>query len=41
MSKRDLSTTVQGYKIPMPIGVAPTAMQRLAHPEGEIANVKG
>lgn len=24
----------------MPIGVAPTAMQRLAHPDGEIANVK-
>lgn len=25
----------------MPIGIAPTAMQRMAHPEGELANVRG
>jgi isopentenyl diphosphate isomerase/L-lactate dehydrogenase-like FMN-dependent dehydrogenase len=30
----DLSTTVLGFKISMPIMVAPTAMQRMAHPEG-------
>ena len=31
----DLSTTVLGFKISMPIMVAPTAMQRMAHPEGK------
>lgn len=25
----------------MPVGVAPTAMQRMAHPDGECANVRG
>ncbi|CAH0557317.1 unnamed protein product [Brassicogethes aeneus] len=40
VSKRDLSTTVLGQKVSMPIGIAPTAMQRMAHPEGECANVR-
>ncbi|GJQ67426.1 hypothetical protein Trydic_g8287 [Trypoxylus dichotomus] len=40
VSKRNLSTTVLGYKISMPIGVSPTAMQRMAHPEGECANAR-
>jgi hypothetical protein len=30
----DLTTTVLGFKISMPIMVAPTAMQKMAHPEG-------
>jgi len=34
VSKIDLTTTVLGFKISMPIMIAPTAMQKLAHPEG-------
>jgi 4-hydroxymandelate oxidase len=34
---RDLSTSVLGQKISMPIAVAPTAFHKLACPEGEIA----
>lgn len=40
VSRRDLSTTVLGRKVSMPIGIAPTAMQRMAHPDGECASVK-
>lgn len=29
-----MTTTVLGYKISMPIMIAPTAMQKMAHPEG-------
>ncbi|GFY19260.1 hydroxyacid oxidase 1 [Trichonephila clavipes] len=36
----DLSTTVLGEKISMPIGISPMAYQRLAHPEGEVAAAK-
>lgn len=38
---KDLTTVVLGEKVSMPIGVSPTAMQRMAHPEGECANVRG
>ncbi|KAI4498462.1 hypothetical protein M0802_006397 [Mischocyttarus mexicanus] len=41
VSKRDLSTTILGEKISMPLGVAPAAMQRMAHPDGECANARG
>jgi (S)-2-hydroxy-acid oxidase len=37
VSKIDLSTTVLGFKISMPIMIAPTAFQKMAHPEGNIA----
>ncbi|KAL7300851.1 hypothetical protein TKK_0006409 [Trichogramma kaykai] len=40
VSKRDISTTILGERISMPLGVSPTAMQRMAHPDGECANVK-
>lgn len=40
VSQRDLSTTILGEKISMPIGISPSAMQRMAHPEGECANVR-
>jgi isopentenyl diphosphate isomerase/L-lactate dehydrogenase-like FMN-dependent dehydrogenase len=29
-----MATTVLGFKISMPIMIAPTAMQKMAHPEG-------
>ncbi|CAL1684390.1 unnamed protein product [Lasius platythorax] len=41
VSRRDISTTVLGHKVSMPLGVAPTAMQRMAHPDGECANARG
>ncbi|XWS12184.1 hypothetical protein CRYUN_Cryun37aG0068100 [Craigia yunnanensis] len=40
VSKIDLSTTVLGYKISSPIMIAPTAMHKLAHPEGEVATAR-
>jgi len=40
VSVRDLSTTVLGRRIDFPVLVAPTAMQKLAHPEGELAMVR-
>jgi len=41
VSRRDQSTTVLGRKVMMPIGIAPTAMQRMAHPDGECGNARG
>ncbi|WP_081426961.1 alpha-hydroxy acid oxidase [Sorangium cellulosum] len=38
VSERDMSTTVLGARVPFPILVAPTAYQRLAHPDGELAS---
>ncbi|WP_437712091.1 alpha-hydroxy acid oxidase [Sorangium sp. So ce448] len=38
VAERDMSTTVLGTRVPFPILVAPTAYQRLAHPDGEIAS---
>lgn len=40
VSARNLSTTFLGQSVSMPIGVSPTAMQRMAHPDGELANAK-
>lgn len=41
VSVMDLSTSVLGQKISMPICVGATAMQRMAHPDGEMATAKG
>ena len=40
VSKRQMGTTVLGEPISMPVLIAPTAFQGLAHPEAEIATVK-
>lgn len=40
VSHRDLTTTVLGQPVAMPVLVAPAAFQRLAHPEGELATVR-
>lgn len=37
----DLKTTVLGSEVSMPVGISPTAMQRMAHPDGELANARG
>ncbi len=41
VSAIDTSTTVLGQPVAAPILVAPTAMHRLGHPEGELATVRG
>lgn len=41
VSKRCLQTTFLDTKVPFPIGVAPTALQKLAHPDGEAATARG
>jgi 4-hydroxymandelate oxidase len=40
VSACDLSTTVLGQRVSMPVLIAPTAFHRLAHGEGEIATAK-
>lgn len=40
VSKRDLSTEILGHKISMPVIIAPTAFQKMAHPDGETATAK-
>ena len=40
VSTRDLRTTVLGVPVSMPVLVAPTAMQKLAHNEGECATAR-
>ncbi|MGQ0539669.1 MAG: alpha-hydroxy acid oxidase [Gemmatimonadaceae bacterium] len=40
VSARDLSTTVLGTRIEFPVLIAPTAMQRLANAEGELASAR-
>ena len=41
VTKVDISTTILGEKIPLPLGISPTAYQQMAHPDGEIAHAKG
>lgn len=40
VSETDLTTEVLGRKLSMPILIAPSAMHKLCHPEGEIATAK-
>src|SRR5438132_13580597 len=40
VSKRDLSLTLLGQKLSLPILIAPTAFHCLAHPDGELATVR-
>ncbi len=40
VSERDLATTVLGHALAMPVLIAPTAFQRMAHPDGELATVR-
>lgn len=40
VSRVNLSTNVLGYNMASPIMLAPTAMHKLAHPEGEIATAR-
>lgn len=40
VSRIDMSTAILGYKTSAPIMIAPTAMHKLAHPEGEVATAR-
>ncbi|XP_030552424.1 glycolate oxidase 1-like isoform X2 [Rhodamnia argentea] len=40
VSHIDMTTTVFGFKVSMPIMIAPTAMQKMAHPDGEYATAR-
>ncbi|XP_027087805.1 glycolate oxidase isoform X2 [Coffea arabica] len=40
VSNIDTATTVLSFKISIPVMVAPTAMQKMAHPEGEYATAR-
>ncbi|XP_055596633.1 uncharacterized protein LOC129746779 [Uranotaenia lowii] len=39
-SKRDMKVTLFGEELAMPIGIAPSAMQQITHPEGEVGNAR-
>jgi 4-hydroxymandelate oxidase len=41
VSKVDTSTTVLGTPVALPVLAAPTAIQGLAHPDGEVASARG
>lgn len=40
VTKVDTHTTVLGERVTSPICIAPTAMQKMAHPDGECATSK-
>ena len=40
VSSIDPSTTFLGTRVPLPVGLAPTAQQHFAHPEGEVATAR-
>jgi 4-hydroxymandelate oxidase len=40
VSHIELTTTLLGQRMPMPVLLAPTAFHRLAHPEGELATAR-
>ncbi|XP_058831022.1 uncharacterized protein LOC131689745 [Topomyia yanbarensis] len=39
-AKRDMTVRLFGDEYSMPVGISPTAMQRMAHHDGEVANAK-
>lgn len=41
VSKLNLRVQLQGEWVESPVGVAPTAMQKMAHKEGEVATAQG
>lgn len=41
VSKRDMNVNVFGSTVSFPCGISPTAMQKLAHPDGELATARG
>lgn len=40
VSVRNMTYTIFGDTVSMPLGICPTAMQKMAHPDGELANAR-
>ncbi|KAJ8980292.1 hypothetical protein NQ317_005212 [Molorchus minor] len=40
VAQRDISTTVLGEKVSVPIGIAPSSLHKIAHPDGECATAR-
>uniref|UniRef100_T1GK85 (S)-2-hydroxy-acid oxidase n=1 Tax=Megaselia scalaris TaxID=36166 RepID=T1GK85_MEGSC len=36
----DMSVNIFGHKLEWPVGISPSAMQKMAHPEGEVASAR-
>lgn len=41
VSNRETKCNLFGIDMAFPVAIAPTAMQRMAHPEGELATARG
>ena len=41
VSNVDMKTTIMGNEVEFPIGISPSGLHKLAHPEGEIATARG
>lgn len=41
VENRSMSITALGQQLTMPLGIAPTAMQKMAHEDGELATARG
>ena len=41
VGNRSAHSTALGFKVSAPIGISPTAMQKMAHPDGECATARG
>jgi (S)-2-hydroxy-acid oxidase len=41
VTERDMRLNVFGANPSFPCGISPTAMQRMAHPDGELSSVRG
>ena len=41
VSNINMKTTILENEIDFPVGVAPTALQRMAHDDGELATARG
>lgn len=40
VSRLDISCEIFGERMKWPLGIAPTAMQKMAHPDGEVGNAR-
>jgi len=41
VSQCNTRTKILGHEIAFPVAIAPSAMHRMAHPDGEVATAKG
>jgi len=41
VSNVNMKTIIMGNEVDFPVGIAPTAAHKMAHPEGEVATARG